>query len=227
MLLEDFHPWLLVFGASGRDLNVASEAPNVEDVPWLRYRRGAYDVEGWLVDHSRAFRYFLTYRRWLDARQRFSLARQPKLQPNGFVPVQPIAMAREEQLRVATKVLSPQLEGGLAQAEIDRFVDLLRLRQRGLQVAVVEMPMHPTLYAWVERNAGYYADVLRTMESRTREQGAPFWRAPHDLPENGWADLWHLDSIGAPIFSRWLGERVGEAVVAGTLVAPAKSRSRS
>jgi hypothetical protein len=224
VLVEDYQPWLLVFGASGRDLNRASAAPRVHDVAWLRYRAGDFDAEGWLIDHSRAYGYFLTYRRWMD-RGLVGVSRQPQLLANGFMPVRRITLPREEQFRIATEVLSPQLASGLAEEEIENLGRLLRLREEGLQVAIVEMPMHPDLYDWVKKNAVFYGELVRVLEDQARRHGAPFWRGTRDLPANGWADLWHLDATGAAALSDWLGERVGEAVLAGKLTAPARAKA--
>jgi hypothetical protein len=42
------------------------------------------------------------------------------------------------------------------------------------------------------------------------------------IPDDGWADLDHLNEKGALVFSEWLGTRVGEAVEQGVLSNPTR-----
>jgi len=66
ILVTLYRPWLLIYVISARDVGANVDGPLLAETPWVQYRQGRFSLEGWLVEHSAAFRYFLLYRQWLD-----------------------------------------------------------------------------------------------------------------------------------------------------------------
>ena len=69
-----------------------------------------------------------------------------------------------------------------------------------------------------------YEQGTALLQDHAARLGMAFWSTMQlDLiPENGWKDWHHLNYIGAPVFSRWLGEQLGKAVNQGLLEDPAR-----
>ena len=60
ILVEDYHPRILIFGTDPRDYGIASDDRDpavILNTSWVQYRQGDFSVEGWLLDHSYLFRY--------------------------------------------------------------------------------------------------------------------------------------------------------------------------
>src|ERR671918_1580927 len=60
IIVEDYHPRLLIIGTDPRDYAVAREDTDpavILNTPWIAYRQGDFSLEGWLLDHSYLYRY--------------------------------------------------------------------------------------------------------------------------------------------------------------------------
>jgi len=88
----------------------------------------------------------------------------------------------------------------------------------------VELPIHTSVIELYGNGAADHARALDEIEKVVRAGGAPFWRYPAEraIPHEGWADFVHMNRLGAAMYSRWLGERLGEAVRDGRLPLPAR-----
>jgi hypothetical protein len=91
---------------------------------------------------------------------------------------------------------------------------LLELQQQGIEVVVVEMPLHPTYMAFFDEGEASLARWREVVQAATEATGAIFVSAELALtiPNTGWYDRSHLNDDGRLIFSEWLG---GEAARGG------------
>lgn len=219
ILAEDYHPRLLIYGLTARDLSPAADAPAIEAMPWVQYRWGATTLEGWLADHSFAYRYFLLYANRKDSAPAGPFQDFAARAPRGFFPIvlktsgNAIATAR------AMDLISGELQRGVAADQmraIDRFV---QLRAGGMQLAVLEMPVQLPASEWPAESTARYRESMDEVRHAADRNGALFWSAAAVaiVPQDGWLDMWHMNARGAGHFSRWLGAHVAAATEAGEL----------
>ena len=125
----------------------------------------------------------------------------------------------DQQLDNVKDDLARLMREGIAATHLAGLDAFLRLRERGLRTIVVEMPGPTALTAWLRRREDYRRFVAR-IRRETQRHGAPFWanrkQVPRKLiPDGGWNDLLHMNTTGAEIFSRWLGDAIAGEVDAG------------
>ncbi len=220
ILREDYAPSLIVYGATFRDFSTRVAGPAVGELAWVRYRNGSWSADGWLIEHSYAYRYYLTYRGWMDREQRRLMSRPFVTADDGFwrnAPT-PARVTLGQQLDNVTDDLATLMRDGIAAPHLAGLAALLRLRERGLRIIVVEMPGPTAITAWLRRRDDYRHFVTR-IRRETQRRGAPFWanrkKVPRTLiPDDGWNDLLHMNTTGAEIFSRWLADAVAETFAA-------------
>jgi hypothetical protein len=92
------------------------------------------------------------------------------------------------------------------------FVQMIEFsQQRNLNLIFVEIPWydHPEIYQ----------GIMNQLETYTRQQNIPFLTTASmpNLPASAYADRTHLHVTGSTIFSQWLGEQIGHAVLKGVL----------
>jgi hypothetical protein len=232
ILVEDYHPRLLIFGTDARDYAVAIEDPDaavVLDTPWVQYRQGKFSLAGWLLENS----YFYRYRQHLGRLFQFSfdgtLRSQTKVNfeilLNGFTPINkvstyinspPVPDNDSFEVTYYTRIYSSYR---MLEDNLDALEQLVSHNGTQTQVVVVEMPVSDGLYYFFGNGeADYNRFVARVNEMASLHQ-IPFWRTePLDMiPDDGWFDYSHLNTTGAKIFSTWLGQQVGKAEDQGSI----------
>lgn len=232
IVVEDYHPRLLIIGTDPRDYAVAREDPDpvvVLNTPWVAYRQGDFSLEGWLLENS----YLYRYRQHLGRLARFqfegTLWSNTKLnyeiQPNGFTPLG----------KVSTYINDPPNPGDdsfevtyymriyssyrMLHENLEGLESIMDHNESGIPVILVEMPVADGLYYFFgNRESDYNRFLIRVGELATLHH-VPFWQTePLDfIPDNGWVDYSHLNKTGAEIFSTWLGQQVGRAEHEGSI----------
>lgn len=226
ILVEDYHPRLVIFGTDPRDYAI----PSVERGPavildsvWIKHRLGDFSLEGWLMEYS----YLYRYRQHLSRLVRFNfedtLRSKTKLNfeilSNGFTPLSQVSTyindppnLQDDTYEVNNnhRIYSSYqiLDENLAALE-----EIIAYNETGTEVIAVEMPVSDGLYYFFGNGeTDYNRFITRVGEVASLHQ-VPFWRTePLDIiPDDGWADYSHLNSKGAQIFSFWLGQQVGSA----------------
>jgi hypothetical protein len=205
LLADLYHPRLLIFGTSARDFNdkitdtTFNAANDFARAAWVRYRLGeGFSVDAWLVEHSYAYRYALNARQWLHNRYYSSRPPQPPGPDLTRLP-DPVTEANLYAAMDGYEVSARGLAG---------LADLLALREQGLEVVVVEMPLHPTYAAFFDQGEADLARWRQTVQTTTEAAGGIF-RSAHlalELPSEGWHDRGHLGNLGRQVFSAWLGQ---------------------
>ena len=232
ILIEDYHPRLLIFGTDPRDYAIPGmeRGPAVIlDTSWVKYRLGSFSLEGWLLDHSYLFR----YRQHLSRLMRFNFegtlwsATQLDLPilPTGYTPLSTIStyinnppdpldtsyeVTYYKNIYSSYHVLDENLEAMEA---------ILDYNGSETQVIIVEMPVSDGLYYFFGSGEADYDRFVARVSELASLHRVPFWRTePLDsIPDDGWSDYSHLNTTGAEIFSAWLGGQVGEAEANGIL----------
>jgi hypothetical protein len=220
IIARRYRPQLLIYVASPRDLAASAEGPLLAGEPWVRCQAGDCSASGWFASHSAAFGYYLLYRQWLDP-LRWPAARSPAgTTASGFWPLDG-HLTLSPTLWEHTQEAFVRL-GNLSAPEVDGFSRLLQLTGDGMEVVVVESPVHPRLRRWARGASPFFDETMARMRAAARERQVPFWRAPiaRIVPGDDWVDFVHLDRDGAGHFSSWLGARLAAAVRDGQLADP-------
>ena len=229
ILVERHRPWLVIFVVSARDVGQSVDGPLLASTPWVQYRLGKFSVDGWLTEHSAAFRYYLLYRQWLDP-LRWPAARSPSgTTAAGFFPVKSSLTLSPSLWEHTKNAYAEVVNGPPSETELAGFSKLLELSRDATQVVVVEAPAHDTLRRWARRVTSFYTDVIASMRQAARRHRVVFWRVPvrRVIPADGWVDFVHLNTDGAARFSEWLGARIAAAVQEGRLRPPASALAQS
>jgi hypothetical protein len=225
ILVEDYHPRLLIFGTDARDYVVLREDQDtavVLDTPWVKYRQGIFSLDGWLLDHSYLYRYRqhlsslvrLNFENTLWSHTKMSF----ELRSNGFNPIHITAAYINDppdpgddsyEVTYYNRIYSSyqMLDDNLA--ALERIMDYKGL---GTKVIVAEMPVSDGLYYFFGKGETDYNRFIAQVDELANLHQVPFWRTePLDsIPDDGWSDYSHLNVTGAKIFSDWLGRQVGE-----------------
>ena len=232
IIVEDYHPRLLIIGTDPRDYAVAREDRDpavVLKTPWVAYRQGDFSLEGWLLDHS----YLYRYRQHLDRLARFQFGGtlwsktqvNNEILPNGFTPHSKISTYINDppspgddsfEVTYYTRIYSSYQ---MLHENLDSLESILDFNESGTQIIVVEMPVADGLYYFFGNRESDYNQFLTRVGELASMYHVPFWQTePLDfIPDNGWVDYSHLNTTGAEIFSTWLGQQVGRAEHQGSI----------
>ena len=226
ILVEDYHPRILIFGTDPRDYGVASDDRDpavILNTSWVKYRQGDFSLEGWLQDHSYLHRYRQHVSRLVRFQFEGTLWSETYLTlpilPNGFTPLSKVSTyindppsPEDESYEITynTRIYSnyQMLEENFA--ALERIMDY---NGAETQVIVVEMPVSDGLYYFFGNGQADYGRFVVHINELTRLHDVTFWQTePLDsIPDDGWSDYSHLNIKGAEIFSTWLGEQIGAA----------------
>jgi hypothetical protein len=234
IVVEDYHPRLLIVGTDARDYAVPIEDPDaavVLNTPWVAYRQGDFSLAGWLLDNSYLYRYRQHLSRLARSQFEGTLWSHTKLNyeilPNGFTPLSKVSTYINDppnpgddsfEVTYYTRIYSSyqMLPENLAGLE-----HIMEYNQSGTPVIVVEMPVSDGLYYFFGNRKSDYNRFLTRVGALATLHHVPFLQTePLDfIPDNGWVDYSHVNMTGAEIFSTWLGQQVGRAEQQGSIKA--------
>lgn len=210
-----FHPKVILLAILPRDLHdTIANVDYLARIDWIKYNRGLPSLNGWLVNHSYAYRYFLTWRYWLALPNRAKMeAETHPLTPQGFQPAQGFRQPYIENLTMTPARLRETWSDPRQIQAVEAF---LALRQKDVKIVFLEGPAyHASDLSDAETWRVYETEYLPTLNQILDENGIPFWRAQSiaaEIPKEHWYDWLHLNSAGANTFSEWLGrEMAGNA----------------
>ena len=222
ILISHYHPVLIVCVTEMRDYiagNGRAYETNLMVDPWFSYQRGQFTFSGWLLDKSAALQHYLPYRDWMRAGF-------PDLISNYIKRYQNTASdGYEADLMIGTNIDVPPdpanpedakylIYNGNYQIDPFRIEDLQKIitfsQSQGTKVLVIEMPVHPTAYAYFG-GLTVHQQFQQTISSLVNNQGGTFLPAESclsSIPLAGRSNRWHLNYIGAPPFSQCLGQQL-------------------
>lgn len=218
ILIHDYQPKLLIYGTDARDYAVPptrQDTTAIRDMPWVRYRMGAFSLEGVLFEYSYAYRYKASLRHLLRFDRRTLLRKEKNL--SGFDPEprskfdirrHPSVYKDEYHVKYYYEMLSnyrmlPQnLEG------LDR---ILRQNTERTRIVLVEMPVPQAYMHFFKNGRRDHQRFVEQIAARAAEKKILFVRTSQLelIPDDGWVDYSHLNTKGAQIFSSWLASKIG------------------
>lgn len=222
-------PKLVIAGFLPEDLLEdmrSGEADALLRTPWVRQRLDKPNLEGWLADHSAAYRYFLRFRLWLQ-QPKFSrsiTAKDRNLGADGYRAFRNTnvisAKKKEAAARPAPSGHAYRRASPQRLAALD---DILRFCARqGMEIVWVEMPLHRTdeFVSGVARQVR--SQLAAQATERIRRHGGRFIHAGFvDVQADAyWSQRNHMNSIGAERFSGSLGKEIGQALRTGAKAGP-------
>ena len=234
ILAGDFQPSLLIYGTTARDYAVPKESENntvLLEMPWLRYRLGQFSIQGWFYEHSRLYRYWETLGHLLRLENRHLLMTgyYASLKDNygfsgregvgtlGSVPLDP--QSEDPRVRRLFELL---YEYEILPENLTGLDQVMAQNSREVQVVLVEMPVPPAYLHFFGHGRQDYQRFINQVESMAESRTVPFWQTTHLrlIPDDAWFDYVYPNTKGARIFSAWLGEQVGSAVIQEKLEDP-------
>jgi hypothetical protein len=223
ILVDEYHPRLLILGTDPRDYALLSSDPDVTtivDSSWIRYRLGEFSLDGWLLDVSYLYRYRQHISRLLRFTFKDTLWSDTKLNfpilPNGLTEIDKVNLLvndppdpqdNTEEVAYFRKIYSPYV---ILDENMTALESIMQYNESGTQVVVVEMSMADGLYYFFENGEADYNRYIERISELASQYQVPVWRTePLDLiPPDGWSDYIHLNPKGAFSFSAWLGKQV-------------------
>lgn len=223
ILVRAYHPRMIVWGITPSDFHTRRKTKEVmlETNAWVRYRLGDGNFSGWLADKSYIYRYYLRFRFWLEYPKIFHnhTIEEAKSTPTGFRPDQtrnvidhPIDAERHARYKDI-----------LSQLKVDTTVFSI-LKQSfsldpGTFIVLVEMPTHPACLSFYPGGEKTHYELLEKVKGFAGKNGVLFIPVTHLnlFKDKKWRDYTHLNVLGAQIYSRWLGKKIGKAVKKGAI----------
>jgi len=227
ILVQQYRPRLVVIGTSfldytkGRDLQIDERFVKND---WLAYKTGDFSINGWLTEHSYAWRaltilsYSAQYKMNYTEVLREARKWDGEIAPSGFAlstahinPLIPMEAGFANNLRLEFDDFSVSERNLAALEQI-----IADSQSVGAKVIVAEMPHHPALldlkdnrgHARADRQAilEFQETVNLRLQKIADDHAIAFIRVNSSLsiPEDVWFDLYHLNRSGAGLFSRWL-----------------------
>jgi hypothetical protein len=222
ILVEAYHPNLLIYGTSARDYAVPQDAENnavILEMAWIQYRLGEFNFEGWLIEHSFLYRYRRHINDLLHVFTRDALPEKSATISNryGFDPDDTVGDSvrfppnSDHDDYLVQSYFRLLRDYSMRQENIAGFDDLLSQKDNGTTVVVVEMPVPQTYFYFFGNGVIGYQKFLDLILSATRTNQIIFLRTScfNSIPDDGWVDYAHLNTKGASIFSESLGIKVG------------------
>lgn len=228
ILIEDYHPRLLLIGTDARDYAVPStdrDPVAILETPWIQYRTGHFSLDGWLTEHSYLYRYRQHLSRLLHFNFEGTLWSETNLNfeilVNGYTPIDKVAdyindppSPQDDSYEVVyySRIFAPY---HMLDENLNALESIMEYNGATTQVIVVEMPVADGLYYFFGNGEADYDRFIARISGLAGLHHIPFWRTePLDsIPDDGWSDYSHLNVKGAEIFSKWLGEQVGRLEV--------------
>lgn len=208
-----FQPGLIIVIISPRDLMTwfGEPAGALERSTWVNYWIGDETPAGWLQSFSYTYRMYLFSGYWhVPANRSVYLEERRAIRADGYTPE---AGVRQD---------SPEAEPRdliIDPSAWDGFVDILNLRQDGVQVIVVEAPSQESAWTCFNLDTESYRDNFQAVVAAQAQAGdagtISAWEYGQSLPASAWYDDFHLNQEGVEPFSRWLGERIAEVLPGG------------
>jgi hypothetical protein len=222
LLVPTYEPAMIVYGLTASDLPGVFDWEANESLvnsPWIQYWQGNPSVDGWLGHHSEAYGQVLGLVSWY----KFISNDWQHSHPELIDPSAGEALSLEEGLRddieedVRLANLNP-LE--LSDNNMSGLDQLIALREQGVTVILVEMPLYEG--SWEPLFGGYdrYAkDFIQVMDTYAEANDVVFIHStPFTLvDEDDWRDWAHLGESGRQIFSEWLGQQIVDGIAEGEI----------
>ena len=202
-----FQPRLLIVMLSARDFDPTYGVTfrHVASSAWTQQNLGNTSLRGWAANSLYSYRYALFLRYWLNPlnRERFAEAWRA-ITPQGFTPLYGYGSVFD----LTTQQPDFQISDPTIQIGFDQ---LLQLRRAGVNLLVVDAPLSPDYYEAYRDN--FVEPYIQSMQQALGAQDISFWLTRDlstSIVSEGWYDAQHVNEIGVPVMSAWLGKQLAE-----------------
>jgi hypothetical protein len=225
-LAAKYHPELLVLGTNERGYQVIRGSDGVHDSHWLRYRQGLPDPQGWFIDQSWSYQYWLRWSAVSETIPTITWLEEHVLGLSGYVPTsgirEGIDLTHSPDPETEVQAFENSRDWQFDDQQLAALTQLRGLSQQGIQILAVEMPVHPTFGGFYPNAELEHEELRQALADYIRAQGIMYWQTDTQPtpPADGWADRNHFNEIGAAFFSNWLGHELGKAVLSGEIYDP-------
>ncbi len=221
IMIRKYNPRILVWGVSPESF-IEGAGRKAKDLfksnPWYRYQMGKFNLQGWLTEHSKAFRYFLRFRIWLERPQ---LSRELTLRENGMSRYGFSRKNREQLLQPAPLGLPEENEIIPESQKLyfsqKAFSDLKKVAKHtsNTKIVLIEIPVHKSIKRIYKNNKNLRTSIRETILQFVTDENIPFIRSQHLelIPDDGWKNMNHMNVKGADIFSDWLGIQLAKEIL--------------
>jgi hypothetical protein len=225
ILVDTYHPQLLIFGTDARDFAISRESEEtkvITDTAWVQYRLGSFSVEGWIVDHSYLYRYrrVLANLIHLDLGQIGDIERHPA----GFEPLDLVADIitppnPDDDAYHVQYYYSVLNQYHIQGENREALAQILAHKENGTTVVVVEMPVPDTYFSFFAHPSTDYMAFMKVLSEVTSDHDVILIEMTREdlIPDDSWADYSHVNNKGAGIFSERLGQQLGHAYANGQI----------
>lgn len=214
LLIERYHPKLLIYGTAARDYGgVGGNELDSEIInnAWVKYQVGEFNGEGWLQEHLKVYGYYLRYRNWMSPDftgqlKEFRHGYWLELQNSIDVRSAPNPTTEPEHFLQFSEYTPLSVH-------VDGLMEIIQLcKSSETQFIVLEMPVHPTFMLYFGDKENDYQEFYGAVTEITEQNHIPFWRTSRILPfqDTNWTDRQHLNSNGAQLLSEWTAEQLAK-----------------
>jgi hypothetical protein len=222
ILFDEFDPQLLIYGTSFIDFSGFRGVDAQESIlisPWIQHRSIAPNFEGWLIDWSAAYREYLglqaTWFPVVTVLTKNNPTSELNILPNGFNPMLDTTVRQATLLTAAGE--EQDMRAAFSKLNLPALNDILSLHDPGRHtIVVLEMPVNPRIFSDHPEFIEYKQIYQNLLIEKGREHHVAVWSSDETLPQltdAHWFDYVHLNIDGAKIFSVWLGNRIGDAIL--------------
>jgi hypothetical protein len=174
----------------------------------VQYEVGHPSLQGFLLEYSSLYGYYLRYGSW--SRNDFSAsldelrALDEALSAYGF-------LAQSDAPLDLTRDISPDFLGlPLDAVNTAAFRELLTQAEQGNpRIVFLQMPLHARI---IEANSQDYQLYEAYVSETILDTDLMLWQSPIDLSDDNWSDYAHLNVAGAALLSAWVAEQL-EAIL--------------
>jgi len=174
LLLDKYQPGLVIFGTSSVSMDEdvgKSLTKRIRSNPWIRYHQGHFSLDGWLIEHSEAYRRYIGYRyldqqrsevrkkKIEDKRRRLELAStETGFKKTDIIREASMAETGEEIFQPDSRVLNKIQKYHIDDNHLSAYQEILQF-QRRVPVLILQMPYHPYLLECLPQSKNNYKEV--------------------------------------------------------------------
>jgi hypothetical protein len=220
ILINEYKPKLLVYGLHANAVVIPSDHADVRDIlgtPWVEYKNGKFNLEGWLYEKSYLVRYHKILSRILKLDQE-ALINASSLTPQNIRGFDPKTGHRTDVIAAPNRQDPADLIGfekyydyRIYPENLQGIEKIASYAENGTRVVMIMMPVHDTFFGFFRNGDQDYLEIAREIQKSIPPEGAAF-RSVSDaiqFSDDEWWDYSHLNIMGAERLSFWLGQDVG------------------
>jgi hypothetical protein len=176
--------------------------------PWVKYELDDFSADGWLIENSDSYRYYLGADRYLLNGE--ENADHIEVNGHSLKFSEKTNMSQQEQVDYFDSLLDrPEITG----EQLDGLHELLALNSAETKIILFETPVDPIFFTLQKfaYNRKVYPDFRNMLENEAAYVNTDLWLTQESIqiPTDGWYDIVHFNKVGSEYFSRLLGEHLG------------------